>query len=274
MEERRDGLHGDGEMEAGDALCKEGADEGTLVDRQMGLCELEVAPGPALLECREQSAKQACDEAQEPEHVDPDGRSWRVPASCRLEEESVRGVVGKGPVRETVELLGYLSEEDDSVSRRVRQQGLVAIDDERGECCCEKTSLPKAGLSRQFLVRDDAQEEDCVRKRVFRRRPLSRNRSGLCRVSRHAIGIKRTRRSKSRCMRLENRLLLQTHPACLWVAVLPPSSELRHDYWWPSKLRWAEANNENEIVGLCFRRTEQDQPEVIRWVELMGQTCH
>jgi hypothetical protein len=105
VEERRDGLHGDGETEAGDALCKEGADEGTLVDRQMGLCELEVAPSPALLECREQSAKQAYDEAQEPEHVDPHRRSRRVPASCRLEEGRARRVAGKGPVRETVELL-------------------------------------------------------------------------------------------------------------------------------------------------------------------------
>jgi hypothetical protein len=145
VEERRDGLHGDGETEAGGALCKEGPNEGTLVDRQMRLCELEVAPSPALLERREQSAKQAYDEAQEPEHVDPDCRSRRFPASCRLEEERARRVSGKGPVRETVELLGYSSEDDDSVSRRVRQQGLVTVDDECGECRCEEASLPKAG---------------------------------------------------------------------------------------------------------------------------------
>ena len=150
MEKRRDGLHDDSETEAGDALCKEGADEGTLVDRQMGLCELEVAPSPALLECREQSAKQACDEAQEPEHVDPDGRGRRFPVGCRLEEGRTRRVADKGPIRKTVELLGYSSEEDDGVSCRVRQQGLVTIDDERGECRCEQTSLPKAGLLCQF----------------------------------------------------------------------------------------------------------------------------
>ena len=106
----------------------------------MGLCELEVAPSPALLEGREESAKQAYDEAQEPEHVDPDGRSRRFPASRRLEEGRARRVTGKGPVRK---LLGYLSEEDDSISRRVGQQRLVTIDDERGDCRREQTSLTK-----------------------------------------------------------------------------------------------------------------------------------
>lgn len=38
-----------------------------------------------------------------------------------------------GPVRDTVELLGYLREEDDGVSRRVWQQVFIAVDHERGD---------------------------------------------------------------------------------------------------------------------------------------------
>jgi hypothetical protein len=39
-----------------------------------------------------------------------------------------------GPIRETFDLLGYLCEEDDGVSGRIRQQIFVAVDYEVGDC--------------------------------------------------------------------------------------------------------------------------------------------
>ena len=118
MEERRDGLHGDGQMEAGSTLGKEGPDEGTLMDSELRLCNSEVSASPALLERRQQSTKETYDEAQEPERVDPDCRG-RWPPTGRQCERRTRSPAGKGPISDTVELLGYLSEEDDGVSRRV-----------------------------------------------------------------------------------------------------------------------------------------------------------
>ena len=46
-----------------------------------------------------------------------------------------------GSVRETVELLGYLCEEDDGVPRRVWQQGFVAVNHECGEGGGEQPGL-------------------------------------------------------------------------------------------------------------------------------------
>jgi hypothetical protein len=105
VEERRDGLHGDGEMEVGDALSKEGPDEGTLVDREMGLCVPEVLASPTLLECRQKSAKEAYDETEEPEYVDPDSRGRRFPVRNGRLEGSARRNVGLSPVRGAFELL-------------------------------------------------------------------------------------------------------------------------------------------------------------------------
>jgi hypothetical protein len=46
----RDGLNGDGHMEAAHTLGKERSDVGTLVDCDLRLRQLEVSAGPALLE--------------------------------------------------------------------------------------------------------------------------------------------------------------------------------------------------------------------------------
>ena len=119
VKERWDGLHGDGQMEAGSTLGKEGPDEGTLMDSELRLGESEVSASPALLECRQQSTKEAYDEAQKPERVDPDGRGRWLPATDRQWEGRARSPAGEGPIRDTVELLGYLGEEDDGISRRV-----------------------------------------------------------------------------------------------------------------------------------------------------------
>ena len=104
MEECWDGLHGNGKMEAGDALGEEGPDESTLVDCDMGLCVPEVSASPTLLEGPHKSAKEAYDEAQEPEYIDPDSRGRRFPVcNTRLEEGRV---VDEGPgVREAIQLL-------------------------------------------------------------------------------------------------------------------------------------------------------------------------
>ena len=50
MEERWDGLHGDGQMEAGSTLGKEleGPHEGTLMDNELRLSESEVSASPGL----------------------------------------------------------------------------------------------------------------------------------------------------------------------------------------------------------------------------------
>ena len=45
------------------------------------------------------------------------------------------------PVGEAIELLGYLSEEEDGVARRVRQQRLVAVTHECGEGGGEQSCL-------------------------------------------------------------------------------------------------------------------------------------
>ena len=45
--------------------------------------------------------------------------------ACALEKSCDRDV---GPIRETVELLGYLCEKDNGVSGRVWQQRFVAVD--------------------------------------------------------------------------------------------------------------------------------------------------
>ena len=119
VKERWDGLHGDGQMEAGSTLGKEGPDEGTLMNSELRLGESEVSASPALLECRQQSTKEAYDKAQKPERVDPDGRGRWLPATDRQWEGRARSPADEGPIRDTVELLGYLGEEDDGISRRV-----------------------------------------------------------------------------------------------------------------------------------------------------------
>ena len=119
MEERWDGLHGDGQLEAGGTLGKEGPNEGTIMDSELRPGESEVSASPALLEHRQQSTKEAHDEAQTPEGIDPDGRGRWLPATSRQWKGRARSPAGKGPIRDTVELLGYLGEEDHGGSRRV-----------------------------------------------------------------------------------------------------------------------------------------------------------
>jgi hypothetical protein len=110
MEERWDGLHSDGQMEAGSTLGKEGPDEGTLMDSELRLGDSDVSASPALLERRQQSTKETYDEAQKPERVDPDSRGRWPPATSRQCEGRARRPVGEGPICDTVELLGYLGE--------------------------------------------------------------------------------------------------------------------------------------------------------------------
>ena len=50
MKEGREGLGGDMNIETGDTLGEEGADVGTLMDRDVRLRQSEVSAGPALLE--------------------------------------------------------------------------------------------------------------------------------------------------------------------------------------------------------------------------------
>ena len=87
MEERWDGLYGDGQLEAGSTFGKEGPNKGTLMDSELRLGESEVSTGPALLERRQQSTKEAYDEAQKPERVDPDGRGRWLPGTNSGREE-------------------------------------------------------------------------------------------------------------------------------------------------------------------------------------------
>ena len=76
MNEGREGLDGDMNMELGNSFGKEGADAGTLMDRNVRLRQSDVSASPALLERREQGTKKGCDEAEKPERVHPDGRGW------------------------------------------------------------------------------------------------------------------------------------------------------------------------------------------------------
>ena len=110
MEERWDGLHGDGQMEAGGTLGKEGPDEGSLMNSELRLGDSYVSANPALLERCQQSTKEAYDEAQKPERVGPDSRCQWPPATSRQCEGRARRPAGEGPIRDTVELLGYLGE--------------------------------------------------------------------------------------------------------------------------------------------------------------------
>ena len=109
------------------------------MDGTLGMGELEVLAGPALLERCQQGAKETYDQAEKPDRIDPDCRGWRLPV-C-LGQRRTRSPVCKGAVGETIELSGYLGEEDDGVSCGVWQQGLVTIDDEGGECRCEQSCL-------------------------------------------------------------------------------------------------------------------------------------
>jgi len=131
MKKARDGLHGDGCIEAGNARGKVGTDASALMSRDMRVSDIKVLASPALLESCQQSAKEGYDKAQKPERVDHDGRSWWLKTGLRWDERFDRGT---GPVRETVELLRYLGENFDSISRRVGQQRLVTVDDKGGEC--------------------------------------------------------------------------------------------------------------------------------------------
>jgi hypothetical protein len=67
VEKGRDGLNGDVHLEALHTLGEEGADVGTLMNREPRLRQLEVSASPALLERCEQGTKKRYDEAQKPE---------------------------------------------------------------------------------------------------------------------------------------------------------------------------------------------------------------
>jgi hypothetical protein len=63
----RDGLNGEVHTEVRHTFGEEGADVGTLMNRELRLRQLDVAASPALLERCEQSTKKRYDEAQKPE---------------------------------------------------------------------------------------------------------------------------------------------------------------------------------------------------------------
>ena len=67
MKEGWEGLDGDVNIETGDTLGEERADVGTLMDRDVRLCQSEVSSSPAVLERCEKSTKKRYDEAEKPE---------------------------------------------------------------------------------------------------------------------------------------------------------------------------------------------------------------
>ena len=73
----------------------------------MVLCKFLIPSGPLLHQCRRKSARQAEDQAGEPQHVDPDGRrcwfEWLIALRCNDREGC--------PSRDIDKLLSYLSKE-------------------------------------------------------------------------------------------------------------------------------------------------------------------